>query len=92
MADPEVEEKLRSAASQNGLYVPSGALWGGEDIRKMADRGTLQVVAYYPLLFFCLSVHSSASISSYQLHQMGGNFTHKFLKTICRYVFYFSCF
>ena len=43
MANVETERKLRQAANQNGLYIPSGALWGGEDIRKMADRGTLQV-------------------------------------------------
>jgi hypothetical protein len=43
MADVEIERKLRAAVNQNGLYVPSGALWGGEDIRRMADRGTLQV-------------------------------------------------
>ena len=37
--------KLKAAAEEsgNGLYVPSGALWGGEDIRKMADRGSLKV-------------------------------------------------
>ena len=23
--------------------MPSGAFWGAEDVRKMADRGTLQV-------------------------------------------------
>ena len=36
---------MREAAEEsgNGLYVPSGALWGGEDIRKMADRGSLKV-------------------------------------------------
>lgn len=44
MADVEIERKLRAAANQNGLYVPSGALWGGEDIRRMADRGTLQAL------------------------------------------------
>ncbi|KAL4224172.1 hypothetical protein ACF0H5_017625 [Mactra antiquata] len=44
MADPDTERKLRSATNQHGLYVPSGALWGGEDIRKMADRGTLQAL------------------------------------------------
>ncbi|XP_045172626.2 aspartate dehydrogenase domain-containing protein-like [Mercenaria mercenaria] len=44
MADASTERKLRAAASQNGLYVPSGALWGGEDIRRMADRGTLQAL------------------------------------------------
>lgn len=25
------------------VYVPSGAFWGGEDISKMADLGTLKV-------------------------------------------------
>lgn len=44
MADAETEKKLRAAANQNGLYVPSGALWGGEDIRRMADRGMLQAL------------------------------------------------
>ena len=45
LAEAEVEAALRSTAatSGHGLYVPSGALWGGEDIRKMADRGTLKV-------------------------------------------------
>ena len=45
LANAEVESKLRSTAmtSGNGLYVPSGAFWGGEDVRKMADRGTLKV-------------------------------------------------
>ena len=45
LADPEIEEKLFKAAKvHHGLYVPSGALWGGEDIRKMAERGTLKGV------------------------------------------------
>ena len=26
---------LRSAATKHALYVPTGALWGGEDIRKV---------------------------------------------------------
>ncbi len=46
LADREVEQVLRaaasSAASGHGLYVPGGALWGGEDIRKMSERGTLE--------------------------------------------------
>uniref|UniRef100_T1J5E0 Aspartate dehydrogenase domain-containing protein n=1 Tax=Strigamia maritima TaxID=126957 RepID=T1J5E0_STRMM len=43
LADPEVEIKLREAANGNhGLYVPSGAFWGGEDIWRMADRNTLR--------------------------------------------------
>jgi predicted dinucleotide-utilizing enzyme len=28
--------------SRTGIYVPAGALWGAEDIKKMADRGTLK--------------------------------------------------
>lgn len=27
----------------HGLYVPAGAFWGGHDVQKMADRGTLKV-------------------------------------------------
>lgn len=44
LADQEIEDSLRKAASQNGLYVPSGALWGGEDIKKMADSGSLKAL------------------------------------------------
>ena len=43
LADQEVEDKLRAAAKHHGMYVPSGAFWGGNDIQKMADRGTLKV-------------------------------------------------
>lgn len=41
--DPVVEKKLRDLASKGpfGCYVPSGALWGAEDIQKLADRGNL---------------------------------------------------
>lgn len=42
LADQEVEDKLRAAAKHHGMYVPSGAFWGGNDIQKMADRGTLK--------------------------------------------------
>nr|ACO15335.1 L-aspartate dehydrogenase [Caligus clemensi] len=43
LANPDLEAKLRkSAAVKHGLYIPSGAFWGGEDIRKMADRNTLK--------------------------------------------------
>ena len=41
LANQEVETMLRQAATNHGIYIPSGALWGGEDILKMADRGTL---------------------------------------------------
>lgn len=44
LAQPGLEEKLRISATDYGLYVPSGAFWGSEDIRKMADRGNLQSV------------------------------------------------
>ncbi len=46
LADFDTENILYEAVDQykNGLYVPSGALWGGEDIRKMAERGSLKGV------------------------------------------------
>ena len=48
LANERVESTLSNAAKEygTGLYVPSGALWGGEDIRKMSDLGTLKVVTY----------------------------------------------
>ncbi|XP_063293061.1 aspartate dehydrogenase domain-containing protein [Pelobates fuscus] len=44
LADQTTEIKLREIAKRSGhtLYIPSGAFWGGEDIQKMADRGTLK--------------------------------------------------
>ncbi|KAM4013190.1 aspartate dehydrogenase domain-containing protein isoform 2-T2 [Anomaloglossus baeobatrachus] len=43
LADEDTERRLRERAKMSGytLYIPSGALWGGEDIMKMADRGAL---------------------------------------------------
>jgi aspartate dehydrogenase len=45
-ADADVESRVRVAAIQNssgkGLYIPSGALWAAEDIKKMADGGSLK--------------------------------------------------
>ena len=42
LADISFETALREAASaQHGVYIPSGALWGADDIQKMADLGTL---------------------------------------------------
>ena len=43
-ADKDLETKIRAVATEHGVYIPSGAFWGGEDIKKMADRGTLQVL------------------------------------------------
>jgi len=42
LAARSMEPLLQAAKSgDHGLYVPSGALWGASDIRKMADRNTL---------------------------------------------------
>ena len=45
LANSDVENTLRHKASSgtHGIYIPSGALWGSDDIKKMADRGTLKV-------------------------------------------------
>ncbi|KAM9746314.1 aspartate dehydrogenase domain-containing protein [Menidia menidia] len=55
LSDPELNQKLRQASLQNGrtLYVPSGALWGGQDIQRMNDSGTLKA------LFIRMSKHPS---------------------------------
>ncbi|XP_018082666.1 putative L-aspartate dehydrogenase [Xenopus laevis] len=44
LADEATEVKLRECARLSGytLYVPCGALWGAEDIFKMAQRGSLK--------------------------------------------------
>lgn len=44
LACAKTEAALREAATTHGLYIPSGAFWGGEDIKKMADRGNLQAL------------------------------------------------
>ena len=45
LADPALEAVMREAAASNGgnhgLFIPSGALWGAQDILKMAQRGLL---------------------------------------------------
>ncbi len=46
-ADSNVESRVRAAAvnsanNGHGLYIPSGALWAAEDIKKMADGGSLK--------------------------------------------------
>jgi aspartate dehydrogenase len=47
LAEAAVERNLVREARDgaHGLYVPAGAFWGGQDIQKMADRGTLRVRA-----------------------------------------------
>jgi predicted dinucleotide-utilizing enzyme len=49
LADPIVMEKIKditnskdSSNPNHGLYIAVGALWGGQDIQRMADRGTLK--------------------------------------------------
>jgi len=46
LADEDLERRLKKASnsSGNGLYVPAGAFWGGEDVRKMDERGTLKAL------------------------------------------------
>jgi len=41
MANEEVEKKIRNASKKFGVYIPSGALWGAQDINKMAENNTL---------------------------------------------------
>jgi len=43
-AETTVEEQFRAIINKrttNGIYLPVGALWGAEDIKRMASRGTL---------------------------------------------------
>ena len=45
LADAAVERAVvgETRNGSHGLYVPAGAFWGGQDVQKMADRGTLKV-------------------------------------------------
>lgn len=46
MADEEVEQELRYAANKHGhnIHVAIGALWGGHDLKRLAEMGTLDKV------------------------------------------------
>ena len=45
LSDPVILQTIKTAAnSYNGVYIAIGALWGGHDIQRMADRGTLKVL------------------------------------------------
>ncbi|KAF6031285.1 ASPDH [Bugula neritina] len=44
LADQEVERELRASCVKHAIYLPAGALWGGEDIKRMNDLGTLQAL------------------------------------------------
>jgi hypothetical protein len=45
LADKDLEKSLISASEKFGVFIPSGALWGGSDIRKMSDRNALKVLS-----------------------------------------------
>lgn len=47
LSEPQLEQELRTAAKHHGrtLYIPSGALWGGQDIQRMNDNGTLKALS-----------------------------------------------
>ncbi|KAM8723992.1 aspartate dehydrogenase domain-containing protein isoform 1-T1 [Acanthopagrus schlegelii] len=55
LSSPDLNQKLRLAAQNYGrtLYVPSGALWGGQDIQRLNDSGGLKA------LFIRMSKHPS---------------------------------
>ncbi|KAK2893985.1 hypothetical protein Q8A73_016469 [Channa argus] len=55
LSDPDLNQKLRQAACQykKTLYIPSGALWGGQDIQRLNDSGALRA------LFIRMSKHPS---------------------------------
>ena len=40
LADCDIERSLSEAATSHGLYIPTGALWGAADTRKMAEVRT----------------------------------------------------
>uniref|UniRef100_A0A8C5SRK2 Aspartate dehydrogenase domain-containing protein n=1 Tax=Laticauda laticaudata TaxID=8630 RepID=A0A8C5SRK2_LATLA len=46
LADVNTELRLRQVAKKTGhtLYIPSGALWGGQDIQRLDDAGMLQAL------------------------------------------------
>lgn len=46
LSDADLNHTLRQAAQKYGrtLYVPSGALWGGQDIQRLNDSGALKVI------------------------------------------------
>ncbi|XP_046854507.1 putative L-aspartate dehydrogenase isoform X2 [Xenia sp. Carnegie-2017] len=62
LASDEIRKKIFAKARSNlqghGLYVPSGAFWGVEDVRKMANKGILEA----------LSITMKMAPSSLKLH------------------------
>ncbi|XP_055328522.1 aspartate dehydrogenase domain-containing protein-like isoform X2 [Paramacrobiotus metropolitanus] len=66
LADEDLEYSLRELANEgkHGLYVPVGALWGAEDIRRMANAGILQA------LTITMTKHPSAFRLSGKLNEL----------------------
>jgi len=71
LADRETEEKLKAGATEHGVYVPAGAFWGGEDIRKMSERGSLKG------LTVTMKKHPSSFKLSGQLEELNRTVTDK---------------
>ncbi|XP_068680418.1 aspartate dehydrogenase domain-containing protein-like [Montipora foliosa] len=81
-ANSDVENKLRKKASsgRHGIYIPSGALWGGSDIKKMADRETLQLPRMSMMMLYCVtrcsvccsSQHSGPSLEVFAAASLQG--------------------
>lgn len=62
LSDDDLNQGLRQVAHKYSrtLYVPSGALWGGQDIQRMNDSGKLKVTVsicsrqqHLIVLFYC---------------------------------------
>ncbi|XP_067088390.1 aspartate dehydrogenase domain-containing protein [Osmerus mordax] len=55
LSDQHLNTQLRQAAEEHGrtLYLPTGALWGGQDIQRLDDSGALKA------LFIRMSKHPS---------------------------------
>ncbi|XP_066498663.1 aspartate dehydrogenase domain-containing protein [Hoplias malabaricus] len=47
LCSSQLDQELRNAAKKHGntLYVPSGALWGGQDIQRLNDNGCLKALS-----------------------------------------------
>lgn len=70
LSNCDLNQKLRQAAENSGrtLYIPSGALWGGQDIQRLNDSGGLKVTIALRALYegelqetielFCSSCHN----------------------------------
>lgn len=58
LANLDVENRLRQKASSgsHGVYISSGALWGGSDIKKMADRRTLKVIIIIKIIIIIITI------------------------------------